>query len=99
MPNWQFNEMSMEMPETASLLAVQMRRFPSLKVFLAMGRYDLVCPPESALAALDVMDVPKDRLANIEAHMYDGGHMMFTNPEAARKLCEDLSAWMTATMR
>ena len=80
-------------------LAAQMRRFPSLKVFLAMGRYDLACPPESALAALDDMDVPKDRLANIEARMYDGGHMMYTNPEAARKLCLDLSAWIAAAVR
>jgi len=97
--NWQFLDGGMGIPGTARVLAAQMRRFPSLKVFLAMGRYDLVCPPESALAALDTMDIPKDRLANIEAHMYDGGHMMYTNPEAVRKLCEDLSAWIKATIK
>ena len=95
--NWQFLNGRMGIPGNADTLAAQMRRFPSLKVFLAMGRYDMVCPPESALAALDTMDVPKDRLVNIETRMYDGGHMMYTNPEAARKLCEDLSAWISAT--
>ena len=96
---WQFlDEEQMGMPGTALKLAAQMRRFPSLKVFLAMGRYDTACTPESALAALGTMDIPRDRLANIEAHMYDGGHMMYTNPEARRKLCEDLSAWITAVI-
>jgi carboxypeptidase C (cathepsin A) len=101
--NWRFidgtSETSIGMPETASNLAVQMRRFPSLKVFLAMGRYDMVCPPESVLVALDTLDVPKDRLANIEAHMYEGGHMMYANPEEARRLCEGLSAWIAATVK
>jgi len=100
LPNWEFlDEEQMGMPGTALKLATQMRRFPSLKVFLAMGRYDLVCPPESVQAALDTMDIPRDRLANIETRMYDGGHMMYTNPEEARKLCLDLSAWITATIK
>ena len=100
LPNWDFMDGNhMGMPDSASILAMQMRRFPSLKVFMALGRYDLVCPPESTLAALNRMDIPKNRLANIETRIYDGGHMIYTNPEAARKLGRDLSAWMMPAVR
>ena len=97
--NWRFDKAGggNGFADTGGLLAVQMRRIPSLKVFVAMGRYDTVCPPESVTAALDRLDIPPDRAANIETHLYDGGHMMYINPGAARKLCEDLSKWIEGT--
>lgn len=80
---------------TASELAKAMRRLPFLKVYLATGRYDVICPPESALQSLSRMNVPADRMrANIASVVYEGGHMMYTNPEARKQLAEDLRAWI-----
>lgn len=81
---------------TDAELAESMRRLPFMRVFLAMGRYDLVTPPESALQSLSRMEVPADRLAkNLTSKFYDGGHMMYTNPEALEALSNDLRKWLT----
>lgn len=82
-------------PGTVNQLAENMRRWPFLQVFLAMGRYDSATPPESALAAISRLEVPRERLqTNIETHIYDGGHMMYTNSEAAKALSDHFRAWL-----
>jgi len=96
---WQFsfdyNNGILGFPGTVNQLAENMRRWPFLRVFLAMGRYDSATPPESALAALSRLEVPRERLqANIETHVYDGGHMMYTNSEAAELLAGHFRAWL-----
>jgi carboxypeptidase C (cathepsin A) len=85
--------------DNGGMLGVQMRRFPSIKVFVAMGRYDTVTPPESVTAALARLEVPADRLKNnLETHLYEGGHMMYINPAAAGELRDDLRKWITSTL-
>jgi carboxypeptidase C (cathepsin A) len=87
-----------EVANTGPLLARQMRQYPFLRVFVAMGRYDLVCSAESVIAALKRLDVPRELVEkNIERHIYEGGHMMYTNPDAAKKLRLDLKNWMRGT--
>jgi carboxypeptidase C (cathepsin A) len=81
--------------DTGELLSAEMRRLPFFKVFLAMGHYDLVTPSGSVLAAIDRLDVPADLLdKNLESHIYEGGHMMYLNPDAARELQTDLKKWL-----
>lgn len=67
-----------------------------MRVYLAMGRFDLTTPPESALSSLSQMDVPKDLLErNLTSRYYEGGHMMYTNPEALKALSNDLRVWIS----
>ena len=96
---WQFNfdpyNGMLGFPGTVNQLAENMRRWPFLQVFLAMGRYDTATPPESALAALSRLEVPRERLkTNIETHIYEGGHMMYTNSEAAGELGVHFRTWL-----
>ncbi|MDR1915632.1 MAG: hypothetical protein LBQ58_03540 [Synergistaceae bacterium] len=93
------NDYSGDIANTGPLLASQMRQYPFLRVFVAMGRYDLVCPAESVIAALKRLDVPRELVEkNIERHLYEGGHMMYTNPDAAKKLRLDLKNWMRSAL-
>ncbi len=96
--NWDFTLGARELAGYASTvgsLSKAMRRLPYLKVFLAMGRYDMVTPPESAQQSLSKMDIPPDRLAeNLESRIYEGGHMMYANPDERKRLSEDVRAWL-----
>ncbi len=81
---------------TNVFLAKAMRRLPFMRVYLAMGRFDLVTPPESALSSLSRMDVPQGLLErNLTSRYYEGGHMMYTNPDALKALSNDLRVWIS----
>jgi carboxypeptidase C (cathepsin A) len=78
-------------PNTVDLLASAMRRCDFLKVFVAMGAYDMTCTADSILYTLGRLDVPLERLKeNVTVRTYDGGHMMYTNPSAKAALKSDL---------
>ena len=83
---WQGNGLTNVVEE----LATAMRRDGRLRVFAALGRYDLVCCPDSVLYSLRQMDIPGDRKNNITTAWYEGGHMMYLNPAAKAKLKRDL---------
>lgn len=85
-------------PSTVGHLGSAMRRFPSLKVFAALGRYDLVTPSYSVLHSLARLDIPAERVGDIVHHVYEGGHMMYTNVEAKKQLADDLRQWITDTI-
>nr|WP_321500729.1 hypothetical protein [uncultured Dethiosulfovibrio sp.] len=79
-------------PNTVDLLASAMRRSDFLKVFVAIGHYDLTCTYDSILYTLGRLDVPSKRLSeNVTVKVYDGGHMMYSNPQAKGELKEDLA--------
>lgn len=81
---------------TSGFLAKAMRRMPFMRVYLAMGRFDLATPPESVLSSLSRMDVPEGLLErNLTSRYYEGGHMMYTNPEALKALSNDLRVWIS----
>lgn len=82
-------------PSTGPRLGEAMRRLPFLRVFLATGRYDVLTTAESALQTMARLDVPRERLErNFISHMYEGGHMFYTNANERRRLCDDLRDWM-----
>ncbi len=85
-------------PSTVRHLGTAMRRFPNLKVFAALGRYDLVTPPYSVLHSLARLDIPSERVGDIVHRMYEGGHMMYTNVEAKKQLADDLRRWIKETI-
>ena len=76
-----------------------MRRDGRLRVFAALGRYDLVCCPDSVLYSLRQMDIPEDRKNNITTAWYEGGHMMYLNPAAKAKLKGDLVRFFEETLK
>ncbi len=81
-------------PSTVDSLAKAMRRLPYLRVYLAMGRYDMITPAESALQSMKDLDIPAGRQENITTKIYEGGHMMYTNPLAKKALADDLRKWI-----
>lgn len=78
-------------PETLEDLATAIRRDPHLRIFTAMGTYDLVCPPESIRYGMAHMDLPREVVQRVvEFHQYPGGHMMYLDEENLKKMHGDL---------
>ncbi len=80
-------------PETATRLARAIRNNTLLRIFVAIGMFDMACIHDATVYALNHLDVPPERLHNIHVHTYEGGHMMYTYPSAHAKLKRDLAAF------
>ncbi|MDG6095453.1 peptidase S10 [Acetobacter sp. AN02] len=77
-----------EVPALRKLLALN----PTLRVFIANGYFDLVCPFASSRWVASHIPVGKDR---ISLHVYPGGHMLYTRPQSRAALARDVRAFMT----
>ncbi len=80
-------------PNTIRELELALRRNPWLKVFVAMGRYDLICPVDAIVYSLNRIDVPAESLGNVTFRSYPAGHMMYIHEESLKQLKKDLSAF------
>ncbi|MBE7211729.1 MAG: peptidase S10, partial [Gluconacetobacter diazotrophicus] len=73
------------MPELRKLLALD----PSLRVFIANGYFDLVCPFAGSRWLIEHMPVGRDR---VRLKVYPGGHMLYTRPDSRAALSRDVAA-------
>jgi carboxypeptidase C (cathepsin A) len=79
-------------PNTVRELELAMRRNPWLKVFVAMGQYDLVCPADSITYSLSRVDLAGG-LDPMTFRTYPAGHMMYLHEESLKALKKDLAAF------
>ncbi len=77
-----------EIPQLRKLLALN----PTLRVFIANGYFDLVCPFASSRWVAEHIPVGRDR---IDLHVYPGGHMLYTRPASRAALSRDVKAFLT----
>lgn len=64
-----------------------MKQMPTGRLFIGTGMYDSLTTIGSADHLLRQWDLPRERVVS---HWYDGGHMMYSNPQAAAQLNADL---------
>ncbi len=96
--NWESGIVEPEMPDSLNLgfpdasssLSHALTRAPYLKVFIAGGRFDLECPFEAVAYSIDHLRIPDSVRSSIIHNCYDGGHMIYVNPEALEDLKDDL---------
>lgn len=75
---------------TVGELSKGLRRNPKVKLFVAMGNYDLRCSRASFEYSVNHLDIPNSQLANVTVKNYDGGHMLYTNPVVKKLFKADL---------
>jgi len=78
-------------------LATAMKYNPDLKVLLAGGYYDLATPFYEGWYEMHHLPIPDKLQANIEYRYYPSGHMVYANAESAKKLHDDVAAFIQAT--
>ncbi len=83
-------------PNTTIDLETALRRNPYMKVFVATGDYDMVCPTDSVAYTLEHLDIPKERQRNILLRSYPAGHMMYVRESVLEALKKDLKSFFNA---
>jgi carboxypeptidase C (cathepsin A) len=85
-------------PDASDTLRETMSANPFLKLFLALGHYDLATPPSTVTYSVDHMRLPEELQKNITARYYEGGHMMYIHEPSIKKLREDLEEFFEAAL-
>jgi carboxypeptidase C (cathepsin A) len=71
-----------------------MRANPHLKVHVAFGYLDGATPYFAALDSLAHLDIPAERLDDIEHRFYEAGHMMYVHEPSRLQQSADLAAFV-----
>jgi carboxypeptidase C (cathepsin A) len=82
--------------DTSSDLRDAMAKNPHMKLFVAMGCYDLATPHFSTEYTLNHLGLPPELRKNITTHRYRSGHMMYLDLVALAQLNQDAIAFIKA---
>ncbi len=76
---------------TAPMLGETMRRNTDMKVMVASGYYDLICPFFDTEYTMARNGIVKER---VRLTYYEAGHMMYTHEPDFLKLCQDIRQFL-----
>lgn len=85
-------------PDTSEALRSALAKNPYLKVFVAMGYYDLATPHFAAQYTLAHMDIDPSLRGNIHIADYEAGHMLYLDLKSLSKLKTDVYAFIAAAL-
>lgn len=91
---WNYTKYSNRFAGTDGALAEAMKANPGLRLLVCAGLRDLAVPPDATRYSLDHLDIPASLRKNITYAHYESGHMMYLLDKDARKLREDIVAWL-----
>jgi carboxypeptidase C (cathepsin A) len=80
-------------------LAQALVQDPNLRVLVMNGYYDLATPFSATEFVMSHLNLPPGLNSRIQMQYYEAGHMMYVHPPSARKLKNDLDAFITATAK
>lgn len=85
--------------DTSVALRTALARNPYLKVFVAMGYYDMATPYFAAHYTLQHISLDPTLLRNISTSYYEAGHMMYIDEKSLSKLRSDVEKFMQDSTR
>jgi carboxypeptidase C (cathepsin A) len=94
--NWGTNNSYVD---TSVALRTALARNPYLKVFVAMGYYDMATPYFAAHYTLQHISLDPTLLRNISTSYYEAGHMMYIDEKSLSKLRTDVEKFMQDSTR
>jgi carboxypeptidase C (cathepsin A) len=93
---WNFTRYANRYAGTDGALAEAMKSNPNLRLLVCAGYRDLAVPPDSTRYSLDHLAIPDSLRKNIVYAHYESGHMMYLLDKDAKKLREDIVAFLQA---
>lgn len=94
--NWGTNNTYVD---TSVALRTALARNPYLKVFVAMGYYDMATPYFAARYTLEHISLDPTLLKNVSTSYYEAGHMMYIDDKSLTKLRADIEKFMQDSVR
>jgi carboxypeptidase C (cathepsin A) len=94
--NWEWDRG--KYPDTSEPLRSAISQNPFMKVFIAMGHYDLATPPAATEYTLSHMDLDPAVRGNFQAASYEAGHMMYLDFASLAKLKQDVAQFVRGAL-
>lgn len=94
--NWNTNNGYVD---TSTALRNALAKNPYLKIFVAMGYYDMATPYFAAHYTLHHISLDPALLKNISTGYYEAGHMMYIDEKSLTKLTTDVDKFMQDAQR
>jgi carboxypeptidase C (cathepsin A) len=85
--------------DTSTALRTALAKNPFLKVFVAMGYYDMATPYYAVEYTLGHISIDPSLLKNFSTSYYEAGHMMYIDEKSLSKLHTDVTKFMDDSMR
>ena len=85
-----------ESPNTIVDLSEAMAENPAMRVFAALGYYDMSTPYFEAEYDFTHLHLPEALRSNLTIERYQSGHMIYIDPSSLAKLKTDLARWYEA---
>lgn len=85
--------------DTSTALRNALAKNPYLKVFVAMGYYDMATPYYAVEYTLNHISIDPLLLKNFSTSYYEAGHMMYIDEKSLEKLHGDVDRFMQDSMR
>jgi carboxypeptidase C (cathepsin A) len=79
--------------DTSIALREALAKNPYMKVFVAMGYYDLATPFEAAIYTIQHMGLDAELRKNFRFSEYEAGHMMYIHEASLAKLKKDVDSF------
>ncbi|QQL43904.1 S10 family peptidase [Sulfuriroseicoccus oceanibius] len=93
---WSYAPYENRFTEVIDSLNSTLQTNPKMRIFVAAGNYDLATPYEGIEHSLRRLRAPND--STITHALYEGGHMMYSNPQALEKLGKSLRKFVTESL-
>ena len=93
---WSYAQFEGRYVRSDDTLAGAMAMNPALRLFFAMGHYDLATPPAAAEYTVGRLTLTGGYDDRVTAEFYAGGHMMYVHRPSLEKLRADLAAFYEA---
>ena len=94
--NWGTNNSYVD---TSTALRNALAKNPYLKVFVAMGYYDMATPYYAVQYTLHHISLDPMLLKNVSTSYYEAGHMMYIDEKSLEKLRGDISKFIDESQR
>jgi carboxypeptidase C (cathepsin A) len=84
--------------DTSEALRSALAKNPYMRVFVALGYYDLATPHFAAEYTISHLELDPTLRANFQLEYYEAGHMMYLDVKSLAKLRADIAGFMTSTL-
>lgn len=85
--------------DTSEALRSATAKNPFMKVFLALGYYDLATPHFATEYTLSHMDLDSARRGNFQTAYYEAGHMLYLDLKSLAKFKEDVNKFIQSALK
>jgi carboxypeptidase C (cathepsin A) len=95
---WNYSRFGGRTPDASDTLRETMSANRFVKLFCALGYYDLATPPATVVYSVEHMRLPPELRKNVHFGFYEGGHMMYIHEPSLKQLRKDLEEFFATAL-